>query len=159
MKCIYARVYDYTLSLTLSWAWILAPLSARSVTTSERPFKAAAIRGVAPSYQTQNIFRRWSITAVAICLPWPRCLPPGPGEFRRPGGGLPEQQCGGQSIHSIRNTVRQHVKQIHGVQILYIPHMCNYIHVCMIMHFPLHSSGPGYWLHSGRVVPPPQSDH
>ena len=29
----------------------------------------------------------------------------------------------------------------------------------MILRFPLHWPGPGYWLLSGRVVPPPQSDH
>ena len=29
----------------------------------------------------------------------------------------------------------------------------------MIMRFPLHCPGPGYWLLSRRVVPPPQSDH
>ena len=31
--------------------------------------------------------------------------------------------------------------------------------VCMIMRFPLHCSGPGYWLLSRPVVPPHQSDH
>jgi hypothetical protein len=28
-----------------------------------------------------------------------------------------------------------------------------------VMCFPLHCPWPGYWLLSGRVVPPPQSDH
>ena len=31
--------------------------------------------------------------------------------------------------------------------------------VCMIMRFPLPCPGPGYWLLSRPVVPPPQSDH
>ena len=30
---------------------------------------------------------------------------------------------------------------------------------CMIMSFRLHCPGPGYWLLSRRVVPPPHSDH
>ena len=30
---------------------------------------------------------------------------------------------------------------------------------CMLMRFPLHCPGPGYWLLSRQVVPPPQSDH
>ena len=29
----------------------------------------------------------------------------------------------------------------------------------MILRFPLHWPGPGYWLLSRRVVPPPQSDY
>ena len=33
------------------------------------------------------------------------------------------------------------------------------MYVCMIMRFLLHCPGPGYWLLSRRVVPPPQSDH
>ena len=37
--------------LTLSWAWILAPFSASSATTSERPLEAASIRGVQPPCQ------------------------------------------------------------------------------------------------------------
>ena len=31
-------------------------------------------------------------------------------------------------------------------------------YMCMIICFPLHCSGPGYWLLSWRVVPSPQSD-
>jgi hypothetical protein len=37
-----------------------------------------------------------------------------------------------------------------------------YMYVCVYVYdyaFPLHWSGPGYWLLSRRVVPPPQSDH
>jgi hypothetical protein len=51
---MYVCVYDYVFSLTLSSAWILAPFSASSATTSERPLEAAAIRGVLPTYQTQH---------------------------------------------------------------------------------------------------------
>ena len=118
-----------------------------------------------------------------ICLPWswPRCLPPGPGGSRRSGGGLPEQPSRGQYIHTNRYTERKHVTQIHGIQILYTPHKHSYIHtctylytiprieiikcnnlsmyVCITMCFPLHCPGPGYWLLSRPVVPPPQSDH
>ena len=32
-------------------------------------------------------------------------------------------------------------------------------YMCMMMRFPLPCPGPGYWLLSRRVVPPPQSDH
>ena len=47
-RCYYAHFH------TISWAWILAPLSTSSATTSERPSKPAEIKGVHPSYHRQT---------------------------------------------------------------------------------------------------------
>ena len=41
----------------------------------------------------------------------------------------------------------------------YFIHTSTCMCVYMIMCFPLPCPGPGYWLLSRRVVPPPQSDH
>ena len=41
----------------------------------------------------------------------------------------------------------------------YVAYKYHKMYVCMIMCFPLPCPGPGYWLLSRRVVPPPQSDH
>ena len=110
-----------------------------------------------------------------ICLPWwswCRCQPPGPGESRRPGGGLPEQPSRGQSFHpSIRNTKRKYKFYTYNTYIgtyiptyMYIPYtkmqinVIKYINVCMFVSLcvsPLQYPGRGYWLLSRRVVPPP----
>ena len=59
-------MYNYAFSLTLSWAWILAPFSTSSATTSEWPLEAAAIRGVLPSYQTSDTKR----DSTNLCTPY-----------------------------------------------------------------------------------------
>ena len=37
--------------------------------------------------------------------------------------------------------------------------VCIYMYELLYLRFPLHCPGPGYWLLSRPVVPPPQSDH
>ena len=126
---------------------------------------------------------RHSGCCIGLPRSWSRCLPPGPGKSRRPGGGLPEQHSRGQYIRPIRNTERKQIIQINGTKILITPHIHSYFHiflhtctyliyytayknykrheflyVCMIMRLPLLCPGPGYWLLSRRVVLPPQSD-
>ena len=114
---MYVCMYDYEFSLTLSWAWILAPFSASSATTSERPFKAAVIRGVNPSYhEHENI--RLSHTKVLTHILW--CY----------------LECYGQTVQTVDRII------FINIRIYSFIHLHTYIHIYMhsYIHTQIHST-------------------
>ena len=61
-------------------------------------------------------------------------------------------------IHSYFNIFIHTCTYLKRIKIITSMYACMYvcIYLCMIIRFPLHCPGLGYWLLSRRVVPPPQ---